>query len=59
MAGSKLILAGSNGEAMSVDPVTGRPIGKIALKDAAAVAPVAAAGTLLLTTDDGSLQAFR
>ena len=59
MAGSKLILAGSNGEAMSADPATGRLIGKIELRDAAAVAPVAAGGTLLLVTDDGSVQAFR
>lgn len=59
MAGSKLILAGSNSEAVSIDPLTGRMIGKIVLKDAASLAPVAAAGTLLLVTDDGSLQAFR
>ena len=59
LAGGKLILAGSNGTAVSVDPVTGKQIGQIDMSDAAAVPPVAAAGTLILTTDDGSIQAFR
>lgn len=59
LAGNKLILAGSNGNAVSVDPVTGEQIGQIEMRDAAAVAPVAAAGMLVLTTDDGSIQAFR
>ena len=59
LVGNKLILAGSNGHAVSVDPVTGRELGRIDLPDAAAVAPVAAAGTLLMVADDGTLQAFR
>lgn len=59
LAGGKLILAGSNGFAFSVDPRTGRVLGKAELRDAASVAPVAAAGTLLVVTDDGTLQAFR
>ena len=59
MAGGKLILAGSNETAVSVDPVTGKQIGQIQLSDAVAVPPVAAAGTLLIVTDDGTLQAFR
>ncbi len=59
LAGGKLILAGSNGFAFSVDPLTGKVLGKAELRDAAAVAPVAAAGTLLFTSDDGTLQAYR
>ena len=59
LAGGKLILSGSNGTAVSVDPLTGKLIGRIELRDEAAVAPVAAAGTLLIVTNDGSLQAFR
>ena len=59
LAGNKLILAGSNGNAVSVDPATGEQIGQIEMRDAAAVAPIAAAGMLILTTDDGSIQAFR
>ena len=59
LAGGKLILAGSNSTAVSVNPITGKQIGRIDMPDAAAVPPVAAAGTLILTTDDGSIQAFR
>ena len=59
LAGGKLILAGSNGFAFSVDPVSGNVLGKVELRDAAAVAPVAAQGTLLFVSDDGTLQAYR
>ena len=59
LAGGKLILSGSNSTAVSVDPVSGRVLGRIELRDAAAVPPVVAGGTLLLVTDDGTLQAYR
>ena len=59
MAGGKLILAGSNSTAVSVDPASGKQIGQIELRDAAAVAPVAAGGALFILADDGSLQAYR
>ena len=59
LAGGKLILAGSNGYAFSVNPLDGAVIGKAELQDAAAVSPVAAAGTILFVCDDGSVQAFR
>ncbi len=59
LAGSKLILGGSDSQAVSVDPVSGKFIGRIDLPDAISVAPVAAAGTLFLVTDDGSIQAYR
>ena len=59
LAGGRLVLAGSNSTAVSVDPVTGKLIGRIDLEDEAAVSPVAASGTLLVVTNDGSLQAFR
>ncbi len=59
LAGGKLILAGSNETAVSVDPVTGKIIGTQSLHGVAAVAPVAAANTLFILTDDSTLQAFR
>ncbi len=59
LAGGKLILAGSNETAVSVDPATGKLLGQIDISGPAAVSPVAAAGMLLITTDDGSIQAFR
>ena len=59
LAGGKLVLAGSNETALSVNPADGKIIGKQELRDAAAVSPIAAGGTLLIITDDGSMQAFR
>ncbi len=59
LAGGRLVLAGSNETALSVNPTNGKIIGQQKLRDAAAVTPIAAAGTLFILTDDGSLQAFR
>jgi len=59
LAGGRLVLAGSNETALSVNPANGRIIGRQDLRGAAAVTPVAAAGMLFILTDDGSLQAFR
>jgi outer membrane protein assembly factor BamB len=59
LAGGRLVLAGSNETALSVNPADGRIIGQQDLRGAAAVTPIAAAGTLFILTDDGSLQAFR
>jgi outer membrane protein assembly factor BamB len=59
LAGGRLVLAGSNETAVSVDPTDGRILGQQALRGPAAVAPIAAAGALFIVTDDGTLQAFR
>ena len=59
LAGGKLVLTGSNSMALSVDPATGKLLGRIELRGAAAVAPVVADGTLLILTDDGTLAAYR
>lgn len=59
LAGGKLIVAGSNSQAVSVDPASGRLIGRIEIRDKISVAPVVAAATLLLVTDDGTLAAYR
>ncbi len=59
LAGGRLVLAGSNETALSVNPADGKVIGQQDLRGAAAVTPIAAAGTLFILTDDGSLQAFR
>ena len=59
LAGGRLVLAGSNETALSVNPADGVIIGQQSLRAAAAVTPIAAAGTLFILTDDGSLQAFR
>ena len=59
LAGGKLVLAGSNEQALSVDPITGRVIGREDLRGPAAVSPVVAANTVFILTEDATLQAFR
>ena len=59
LAGGRLVLAGSNEQALSVDPADGRSLGQQELRGPAAVPPGGAAGTLLIVTDDGTVQAFR
>ena len=59
LAGGRLVLVGSNGKALSVDPGDGQILGQQELRGSAAVTPVAAAGALFIVTDDGTLQAFR
>lgn len=59
LANGKLILAGTSEIAASVDPVTGRVLGTQKLSGPVSIAPVAAAGSMLILCDDGTLQAFR
>ncbi len=59
LAGGRLVLAGSNETALSVSPEDGHILGQQQLRGPAAVAPIAASGTLFIVTDDGTLQAFR
>ncbi len=59
LAGGKLVLAGSSEIALSVDPATGTVLGKQSLRGPASVPPLAAAGSLFIVTDDGTIQAFR
>ena len=59
LAGGRLVLAGSNETALAVSPEDGRIVGQEKLRGPAAVAPIAAAGTLFIVTDDGTVQAFR
>ena len=59
LAGGKLILAGSNEQAVSIAPATGKVIGLVDLPSPATVPPVAAAGTLFILTEDATLQAYR
>lgn len=59
LAGGKLVLAGTSELAVSVDPVSGQILGTQGLSGPVSISPVAAAGTLLILSDDGTLQAFR
>jgi outer membrane protein assembly factor BamB len=59
LAGDRLIVAGSHGEALSLSPYTGELMGYVTLPEGAAVPPVVAEGTLYLLTEDAELIAMR
>ena len=59
LAGDRLVLAGSHDYAISVSPYTGEILGQSDLPDSVRIAPVAAQGTLIFLTDDGTLVAYR
>lgn len=56
---NRLIVAGSNGEALAVSPYTGRILGRQDLPDGVSIPPVAAAGSVYFLTDDAELTAYR
>jgi outer membrane protein assembly factor BamB len=55
----RLVLTGDRGQVLYANPVSGVVTGGLDLAAAGAVPPVAAAGTLLILTDDGVLTALR
>lgn len=59
LAGDRLIVVSSEGDAMSVSPYTGKPLGRISLPDGVFIAPVVANRTLYVLTDDADLIAMR
>lgn len=59
LAGDRLILAGSTGEAVTISPYTGEILGRLGLPGAVSLPPVVADGTLYLLTNGGELLAYR
>jgi outer membrane protein assembly factor BamB len=59
LVGDRLIVAGTNKQALAVSPYTGEILGKQDLPGAASLAPVVAGGTVYVVTDDASLLALR
>jgi outer membrane protein assembly factor BamB len=60
LAGDRLIILGTNKDALSLNPVTGEILGKQTLSDVPSpFSPVVADGTLLVVTEDGKLTAYR
>jgi outer membrane protein assembly factor BamB len=55
----RLIVAGSNGEAMSVSPYTGKVLGKVEMPDGVTISPIVANGTVFFLSDDADLVAYR
>lgn len=59
LGGNRLIVLSSRGEAVSVSPQTGEPVGQQRMSDAAYLGPVIADNALYLLTDDANLSAYR
>lgn len=59
LASDRLILAGSNGEALSVSPYTGKILGSEAMPDRVSVAPIVADRSIYFLSDDAELVAYR
>ncbi|MDA0676314.1 MAG: PQQ-binding-like beta-propeller repeat protein [Proteobacteria bacterium] len=59
LAGDRLIVVGSHGEAWAVSPYSGEVLGRIELDDGLTVPPVLANGTLYFLSADATLSAYR
>lgn len=59
LAGDRLIVAGSQGEALSISPYTGKIIGRLELPDNVTIPPIVANRTLYFETADAQLLAYR
>jgi outer membrane protein assembly factor BamB len=59
LAGGRLILTGSNGALVSVDPATGAFLGQTAVGAGVSLPPIVANSTLYVLDDQGRLSAFR
>jgi outer membrane protein assembly factor BamB len=58
LAGGKLLLAGTTGQLLSLDPANGATLATQELDGPASVRPIIANGTVYVLTDSGRLQAF-
>jgi outer membrane protein assembly factor BamB len=59
LASDRLIVLASNGDAISISPYTGKPLGRIVFSDGSYVAPVLANKTLYIVTQGADLIAYR
>ena len=59
LASDRLIIAGSNGEALAVSPYDGRILGSVEMPDGVSVPPVVADGSVYFLADDAELVAYR
>ena len=59
LASDRLIVAGSQGEALTVSPYTGEVLGRVEMPDGVSVAPIIADGSIYFLSDDAELTAYR
>jgi outer membrane protein assembly factor BamB len=59
LASDRLIVAGSNGEALAVSPYNGRLLGIVEMPDGVSVPPIVANGSVIFLADDADLVVYR
>jgi outer membrane protein assembly factor BamB len=59
LVSERLIVASSDGEALSLSPFDGKTLGEIGISDGAFIAPIVARDTVYILTDGGKLYAYR
>ncbi len=59
LAGDRLIVAGTNEEALAISPYSGEVLGRQQLSGPASLGPVVASGTVLIVMQDGDILALR
>jgi len=59
LASDRLIVAGSNGEALAVSPYNGRLIGVVEMPDGVSVPPIVANGSVIFLANDADLVVYR
>jgi outer membrane protein assembly factor BamB len=59
LAGGRLFIGNSLGNAVLVDPANGAIVGNMSLPGALSLAPVVAGGTMYMVTDNATLLALR
>jgi outer membrane protein assembly factor BamB len=59
LVGDRLLIAGSNGAALSVSPYNGEILGRLALPGPVLIPPIAAGGRVFILTEDAELLAYR
>ena len=59
LIGDRLLIAGSNGQAVSMSPYNGEILGRLDLGGPVLIAPIAAAGMVYILTENARLLAYR
>jgi outer membrane protein assembly factor BamB len=59
LASDRLIVAGSNGEAMSISPYSGKILGTLEMPDRVSIPPIIANGRIFFLSDDAQLVAYQ
>jgi hypothetical protein len=59
LAGERLLITGSDGSLVGLNPVNGDIVSSVKMAEAFSIPPVVADATLVLLDDEGILRAFR